>query len=80
MPIQCRQSINSFNLTNMTFRGKFYENDNKDNEISADEINKIAIPSESTTDISTCGRSVAASETEGTLNLHENETKICTLY
>ena len=64
----------------MASRGKFYRNNNKDQEMPAEEISKLIFPAGSTNDISACGRSDAASGTEGTIALYDGETKICVLY
>ncbi|KAH7902766.1 putative Asp-hemolysin precursor [Hygrophoropsis aurantiaca] len=60
--------------------GKFHRNGNKDEELSPSEIDKIVIPPGSVQSVSSCGRSDAASGTEGTIDLYDNETKVCTLY
>ncbi|KAH7904183.1 Aegerolysin family protein [Hygrophoropsis aurantiaca] len=60
--------------------GKFYQNGNKDVELSKDTINQIVIPAGSERSISSCGRENASSGTEGTIDLYDDTTKVCTLY
>ncbi|KAH7905705.1 putative Asp-hemolysin precursor [Hygrophoropsis aurantiaca] len=60
--------------------GKFYQNGNKDVELSPDEIDQIVIPPGETRSVSSCGRSGAPSGTEGSIDLDDDTTKICTLY
>lgn len=62
------------------YRGKFHKTGNKDAEISASEINSIVIPPGSSSDVSSCGRSDSPSGTEGTIDLYDGSTKICTVY
>ena len=64
----------------MVSRGKFYKNGNKNDEISAGAVNGTTIPAGSTENIYSCGRSDAASGTEGVIDLYEGDTKICTIY
>ncbi|KAH7923061.1 Aegerolysin family protein [Leucogyrophana mollusca] len=77
---------NSFRTRNIKLQkaslkwGKFHEDGNKDNEIEPDTVNGIVIPAGATGVISACGRSDASSGTEGTVDLYDDETKICTLY
>ncbi|KAK7963577.1 aegerolysin type hemolysin [Apiospora sp. TS-2023a] len=63
--------------------GKFYEG-NKDNEISASDVDKIVIAPQSQGTVYSCGRSDAAIGTEGEYTLYdwdgEHETKICRIY
>jgi hypothetical protein len=58
--------------------GKFYANGNKDQEISGDDINRIAISDGHTHTICSCGRADAASGTEGHFDLYDGGTKIGT--
>ena len=44
------------------------------------DINKIVVSPESDVEISACGRADASSGTEGTIDLFDEGTKICTLY
>lgn len=56
--------------------GKFFEQGNKDKEISTDDINKISIESGKSAWICSCGRSDASSGTEGSFDLYNGSTKI----
>ncbi|KAH7904808.1 aegerolysin type hemolysin [Hygrophoropsis aurantiaca] len=58
-------------------RGEFYE---VGGEVSPQEIDKIVIPTGSEHSVSSRGRSDADSGTEGTIDLYDDTTKICTLY
>ncbi|KAK1752929.1 aegerolysin family [Echria macrotheca] len=60
--------------------GKFYEWDNKDHEISPTEVDSVVIGPGETGDVAACGRSDAASGTEGHVDLYYGNTKICELY
>ncbi|KAB2573789.1 hypothetical protein BFW01_g1210 [Lasiodiplodia theobromae] len=60
--------------------GKFHQNGNKDEEITPAAVNAVTVGAGQTTDVSSCGRSDAPSGTEGTLDLYDGDTKICTLY
>ncbi|KAH7917975.1 putative Asp-hemolysin precursor [Leucogyrophana mollusca] len=60
--------------------GKFHKNGNKNVEISPEEIDRIVIPAGSEHSVSSCGRSSALSGTEGTIDLYDDATKVCTLY
>ncbi|CCM04537.1 uncharacterized protein FIBRA_06718 [Fibroporia radiculosa] len=60
--------------------GKFYEDGNKDREISAGKVNSIVIAPNFTATVAACGRANAASGTEGTIDLYDGTTRICTLY
>ncbi|KAF1365574.1 Aegerolysin family protein [Lizonia empirigonia] len=62
------------------FWGKFYKNGNKDDEISANDVEKLTIPAGSDGDIASCGRSDAASGTEGQVDIYDGDTKVCSLY
>ncbi|KAE8329922.1 Aegerolysin family protein [Aspergillus sergii] len=60
--------------------GKIYVDGNKDKEIPASQVNgKEIIPGTSHL-FETCGRSDAASGTEGTLELWDKTQRICKLY
>ncbi|MGH1517887.1 aegerolysin family protein [Chryseobacterium sp. JK1] len=56
--------------------GKFYEQGNKDKEISTADINKITVESGKNASICSCGRSDASSGTEGSFELYNGDTKI----
>lgn len=58
--------------------GKFYANGNKDQEISAADVDKITVNSGDSATIYTCGRSDAASGTQGSFDLYNGEVKIGT--
>jgi hypothetical protein len=62
------------------YRGKFYEWDNKDHEISPAQVDSLVIAQGDTKEIAACGRSDAASGTEGTVDLYQGGTKVCQLY
>ncbi|KAK0645186.1 Asp-hemolysin [Lasiodiplodia hormozganensis] len=78
--------INSFRSGTISIKhaqalwGKFYKDGNKDAEISSAEVSQITIPANGTADVAACGRSDASSGTEGTIDLYEDDTKICTIY
>lgn len=63
-----------------SYRGKFHQNGNKDADITPEAVNAVTVAAGKTTDISSCGKSDAASGTEGTLDLYDGDTKICTIY
>lgn len=58
--------------------GKFHANGNKDQEISRDDINRIAISDGNTHTICSCGRADTSSGTEGHFDLYDGGTKIGT--
>ncbi|KAH7920735.1 putative Asp-hemolysin precursor [Leucogyrophana mollusca] len=60
--------------------GKFHKNGDRDYEISPEEVDKIVIPAGSEHSVSSCGRSHSPSGTEGTIDLYDDTTKVCTLY
>jgi len=60
-------------------RGKFYQGD-KDNEISADTVNKTVIGPSQKDGPYSCGREQSPSGTEGTIDLYDATEKICTIY
>ncbi|OJD10472.1 hypothetical protein AJ78_08531, partial [Emergomyces pasteurianus Ep9510] len=61
--------------------GKFYANDDKDDEISPEQVNDILIPESATGDIYSCGRQGAPIGTQGSFDLvdKDNFQKICTI-
>lgn len=61
--------------------GKFYAYDNKDKELTPDQINGTKIPSGTQLNniVSSCGRSDAASGTQGQFDLLDGSTKVATL-
>lgn len=61
-------------------RGKFYKWDNKDNEISAADVDKQVATRGHDADVASCGRSDASSGTEGTLDLYDDDVKVCHIY
>jgi hypothetical protein len=63
-----------------TTRGKFYKWDNKDDEISASEVDKQVATRRRDADVAACGRSDASSGTEGTLDLYDSDDKVCHIY
>lgn len=60
--------------------GKFYQNPNKDQELSADDINKIVIPANNNAVIASCGRSDSASGTEGSFDIYDGQTNVGNYY
>jgi hypothetical protein len=60
--------------------GKFFKNPEKDCEISTDEINRIQILSGNVAVIASCGRSDAASGTEGTFDIYDGATEVGNFY
>jgi hypothetical protein len=61
-------------------RGKFYQYDNKDEEVSRDTVQNISISSGNSAGIASCGRSDSPSGTEGSFELWVGNTKICKIY
>jgi hypothetical protein len=51
--------------------GKFYDNPNKDEEVSVDVINKIAIYAGGSAVIASCGRENTSSGTQGSFELYD---------
>ncbi|KAH7919341.1 Aegerolysin family protein [Leucogyrophana mollusca] len=60
--------------------GMFYKNGDKQREIPPEEVDKIVIPAGSEGSVSSCGRLDSPSGTEGTIDLYDDTTKVCTLY
>ena len=62
--------------------GKFYQWDDKDDEISASEINKIELNQGTYYNnvISSCGRENATSGTEGSFDMYNGDTRVATFY
>lgn len=75
-PINFQASIKNAHLA----WGKFYQEGNKDKEISSDEINKITIASDGVGKIYSCGRSDSASGTEGSFDVFDGDTHVGTFY
>ncbi|KAL2367742.1 hypothetical protein RJZ57_007890 [Blastomyces gilchristii] len=63
------------------YSGKFYTNDNKDEEITPDQVDEIVIPESGSGDIYSCGRQGAPAGTQGSVDLIDKDTlqKICTI-
>lgn len=61
-------------------RGKFYEWDDKNKDTTADAVNAVTVAPGETGLVASCGKSDAASGTEGYLDLYDGDTKICTVY
>lgn len=61
--------------------GKFYKYDDKDDELSPDEVNGqvIEIGQEGSHVVSSCGRSDSPSGTQGSFDLYDGSTKVVTL-
>ncbi|KAG9194357.1 hypothetical protein G6011_04392 [Alternaria panax] len=60
--------------------GKFHRPGNKDNEISAGDVNKMTIGAGSSEKIASCGRSDSASGTEGKFDIYDGDNRVCTVY
>ncbi|KAH7904338.1 Asp-hemolysin [Hygrophoropsis aurantiaca] len=60
--------------------GKFHQKGNPDIELSPEEIDKIVIPAGSDQSVSSSARESSPAGTEGTIDLYDDTTKICTLY
>jgi hypothetical protein len=60
--------------------GKFYQYNDKDREVSSDDVNKIQIASGNVAVIASCGREDAASGTEGSFDLYDGEVNVGTYY
>ncbi|OAA41959.1 Aegerolysin [Beauveria brongniartii RCEF 3172] len=60
--------------------GKFYERDNKDNEIQPSKVNNITVAPGAKATVAATGRSDASSGAEGGFNLHLGGQKICGVY
>ncbi|GKU08627.1 asp-hemolysin [Fusarium langsethiae] len=79
--IQSKIASGEISIRNVNLNwGKFYQWDNKDNEISVDAVKKIVIASSKTAGVASCGRSDASSGTEGSFDLYDSDTKICNIY
>ncbi|PGH07837.1 hypothetical protein GX51_01547 [Blastomyces parvus] len=61
--------------------GKFYANDDKDDEITPDQVDEIVIPESGSGDIYSCGRHGVPVGTRGSFDLVDKDTlqKICTI-
>lgn len=60
--------------------GKFYENPNKDVEVSPDNVNGQTIKPQTSTVVAACGRSDASSGTEGSVEIWEGSQKVGRVY
>ncbi|KAG5660805.1 hypothetical protein KAF25_002448 [Fusarium avenaceum] len=79
--IQAKLSSGEISIKNVNLNwGKFFKYNNKDDEISTDEIKKIVIASNKSAGIASCGRSDASSGTECNLDLYDGDVKICHIY
>ncbi|KAM0227517.1 hypothetical protein ACHAP5_012168 [Fusarium lateritium] len=79
--IQSKIASGEISIKNVNLNwGKFFNYNNKDDEISTDEIKKITIGSNKSAGIASCGRSDASSGTEGSLDLYDGDVKICHIY
>lgn len=58
----------------------FYRVPNKDEEVSASEINDITIPTGSEVEIGAVGKDSPASGAEGAFDLYDGDEKICHVY
>jgi hypothetical protein len=71
----------TLSIRNATLKyGKFHQTGNKDAEISADDINKITIKSNSKAVINSCGREHSPSGTEGSFEIFDGEVKVGEYY
>ncbi|EEH21908.2 hypothetical protein PABG_04119 [Paracoccidioides brasiliensis Pb03] len=62
--------------------GKFYTNDDKDNEISAEQVDEIVVAEDGgSNNVYSCGREDTAVGTQGSFELYDetNYNKICTI-
>ena len=61
--------------------GEFYQFDDKDNELSPEQVNGQVIESgsEGVNVVSSCGREDSASGTQGQFDLYDGDTKVVTL-
>ncbi|OJD26366.1 hypothetical protein ACJ73_02251 [Blastomyces percursus] len=60
--------------------GKFYADDDKDEEITPDQVDEIVIPESGSGDVYSCGRQGAPAGTQGSFDLIDKDTqKICTI-
>ncbi|KYK58701.1 hypothetical protein DCS_05718 [Drechmeria coniospora] len=58
--------------------GKFWDGENMDDEISASTVNEIVVARGQVEQVQACGRSDAASGTEGTFDIYDcNNKRIC---
>ncbi|KAK6819219.1 hypothetical protein RU639_008142 [Aspergillus parasiticus] len=57
--------------------GKFYQTGDKDHEISAANVNETTVAIGGSADVSSCGRQDSASGTTRSIELWDNENKIC---
>ncbi|CAJ0552499.1 Ff.00g005770.m01.CDS01 [Fusarium sp. VM40] len=79
--IQAKLASGEISVKNVNLNwGKFFKYNNKDDEISTDEIKKIVIATNKSAGIASCGRSDASSGTEGSLDLYDGDVKICHIY
>ncbi|KAG8673810.1 hypothetical protein FPOAC2_07281 [Fusarium poae] len=79
--IQSKIASGEISLKNVSLNwGKFYQWDNKDQEISTDDVQKVVIPSNKSAGVASCGRSDASSGTEGSFDLYDGDNKICNIY
>ncbi|KAM0671003.1 hypothetical protein ACQRIT_001389 [Beauveria bassiana] len=60
--------------------GKFYEGDNKNNEIQPAQVNKTTVASGAQVTVAASGRSDSSSGVEGGFNIHLGGQKICGVY
>ncbi|KAG9253585.1 aegerolysin type hemolysin [Emericellopsis atlantica] len=78
---QAAMSQSNITLQNVHLNwGKFFEYDNKDREVSVDQVQKTSIKPGNQVGIAACGRSDASSGTEGSFEIWDGETKICKVY
>ncbi|KAI6779041.1 uncharacterized protein J7T54_008259 [Emericellopsis cladophorae] len=78
---QSAMSQNQITVQNVYLHwGKFFAYDNKDREISVEQVQKTSIKPGNQAGFAACGRSDASSGTEGSFELWDGETKICKVY
>lgn len=61
-------------------RGKFYQWNNKDNDISDSEVEQQMAKPSGQMGIASCGRSDSSSGTEGSYDIYDGDAKVCHIY
>ncbi|KAL2151745.1 hypothetical protein VTH82DRAFT_6843 [Thermothelomyces myriococcoides] len=67
-------------LAEVSARGKFFNDEDRNHEIPAKEVDGTIIKSGSTVEIWACGRDSSPSGTEGWFDLYDGDTKVCHIY
>lgn len=60
--------------------GKFYRYDDKDHEVSPDEVSKQTAGTRSNIGVASCGRPDSVSGAEGSYDIYDGDTKVCYVY